>query len=136
MKTNSSIEWLGENPGEVAVKAAGQDIRVYFDIEERLSDSESEESAKGEPENPVRSWDAEMVRVSGHTYGSIVAAIVNDKYSADDVQALTANVMEANDPDSSLPDEKKAEYITEWAEFQAWRAKAKEVAAKAMTCLG
>lgn len=60
----------------------------------------------------------EMVRVPyPYTYSSIVSAIINDRYSNDQMQAIINNhLLEAND-----------EHEAEFSAMQAWRAHAKEV---------
>lgn len=74
----------------------------------------------------------EVVDTTDRSYGGIVDAIVRDRYSPADVEALLSNYTMAVDADSSLTDAKRAEYKAEYKAFQAWRAKAKEVAAQAM----
>lgn len=64
----------------------------------------------------------------GRTYNAIVSAIVNDKYSIDDVQAIMANIDEARDETNDLVSEKRAEYIIEYEAYQQWRKRAKEIA--------
>ena len=69
------------------------------------------------------------------TYGSIVSAIVNDRYSADDVQALSANFIDAKDTRSSVEEDKREEYVNEWSEYQSWRTTAKGIATTVITML-
>lgn len=106
----------------------GSLLRVYFDIEAHVP-----VVSENEPENLHDSSEATQyvcknVDVNGRTYADIVSAIVNDKYSADDVQALQANYIEAKDPDSQIESTKREEYLSEYVAFQAWRKRAKEVA--------
>lgn len=106
----------------------GDILRVYFDIrkhEPPVSENEPEEMRRQTPGNE---YVCENVDVEGRTYADIVSAIVNDRYSADDVQALQANYIEAKDEESPLKAEKREEYLAEYADFQQWRKKAKEVA--------
>jgi hypothetical protein len=73
----------------------------------------------------------ETIHMNGATdYSLIVSAIINDKYSADDVQALIANYTEAVSNDE--PSDKDKEYIEEYKTFQEYRKHAKEIA-KAVT---
>lgn len=113
----------------------GEILRVYFDIrrhEPPVSDNEPEgiRAASGQNE-----YVCENVDVEGRTYGQIVSAIVNDRYSADDVQAIQSNYMEAAVADSDIEDGKREEYLAEYAEFQAWRKRAKEVASAVVELL-
>lgn len=108
--------------------AEGDIVRVFFNIEEaELPVTENDEV---ESNNPVI-YACEQVDVKGgRTYGEIVAAIVNEKYSADDVQAIIANYAELNNaqPLSEISKEKQEEYLIEYNEFQTWRSTAKKVA--------
>lgn len=110
----------------------GAILRVYFDInpyERVVSENEPEQDQnQNEDESVAPMYVCENVDVEGRTYGDIVSAIVNDRYSADDVQALQANYIEAKDPESTISDEKREEYLIEYSDFQAWRKRAKEVA--------
>lgn len=106
----------------------GAIIRVFFDIEP-CPPMEEENAPEGmHRENNTDLYVCQNVDVEGRTYGEIVSAIVNDRYSPDDVQALQANYIEAKDADSVLPDGKREEYLTEYSAFQAWRKRAKEIA--------
>jgi len=105
-------------------------LRVYFNIapyKPVASENEPEALRRHAPE--PNQYVCENVDVIGRTYPDIVSAIVNDRYSADDVQALQANFIEAKDNGSDITAEKRQEYLDEYAAFQAWRKRAKEVAA-------
>jgi hypothetical protein len=78
-------------------------------------------------DNDIDSYQCESVDVAGATsYGSIISAIVNDKYSNDDVQAIIANYEEAKDVEN--PSEKEQEHLDEYKEYQEYRQRAKEIA--------
>lgn len=66
--------------------------------------------------------------MQGRTYNDIVSAIVSDKYSNDDVQAIIANYTEVMDEDSDIDEEKREEYISEYSDYQQWRKHAKAIA--------
>lgn len=112
----------------IMCKEEGSILRVYFDIEPHVPVVSENEPEHEQDESVAPMYVCENVDVEGRTYGDIVSAIVNDRYSADDVQALQANFIEAKDPESQLTDEKREEYLTEYSTFQAWRKKAKEIA--------
>lgn len=117
--------------GIICVKE-GSLLRVYFDIapyEPVVSDNQPEDIQNVPTEN---NYVCQVVDVQGQTYADIVSAIVNDRYSADDVQALQANFIEAKDAESEIDGEKRQEYLAEYASFQAWRKKAKEIAIKVL----
>lgn len=98
-------------------------IQVYFDFEEVENDGMNDEEA-------MRMLRCESVEVpfARLDYGGIVSAIVNGRYKADDVTAIIANYENAKDADSELDGDKRQEYIGEYATFQQWRKRAKEVA--------
>lgn len=124
MNCNGQFENVSEN--SVIAFTEGSLLRIFFGFKECEKPQDEEGN---EAEDAPTMYDCINVDTEApHTYGSIVAAIVNDKYSADDVQALFANRADALDPDSGLTDEKREEYLAEYAGFQSWRAKAKEVA--------
>lgn len=110
----------------VMVEREGNLLRVYFDFQkETVKDMEG-----NEVKEPVQ-YSCQCVDLKGnHGYGAIVGAIVNDRFSNDDVQAITANYELAKDESSDITDEKREEYIAEYKEFQEYRAHAKEVANK------
>ncbi len=119
----------------IICKEEGSILRVYFDINPHVPVVSENEPAGMQDESAAPVYVCENVDVEGRTYGDIVSAIVNDRYSADDVQALQANYIEAKDPESIIPDEKREEYLTEYADFQLWRKHAKEIASAVVELL-
>lgn len=101
-------------------------LRVMFDIEQR-----EPVTIDGHTEGEDL-YDLTIVDVPGTSYGEIVSAIINDRYSSDQVQALTANRALALDSDSGISDEKRQEYLDEYLAYQAYRSHAKEVASLAI----
>lgn len=118
MRTLQQISAIPEC-GVVAVQE-GNLTRIFFDF----TDSEHRE----EEEIPADIKACESIDVKGRSYGEIISAIINDHYSADENQALQANHELAKDPDSEISDEKRAEYLAEYAAYQNWRTHAKEIA--------
>jgi len=110
----------------VSATVEGAILRLLFDFSQA-------EPAEGEETTDI--YNCESVDVNGRTYGDIVAAIVNDRYSADDVQAIIANYAEALDSSSEITAEKRAEYLAEYEDYQAWRKHAKEIAAEVVSNL-
>lgn len=110
----------------VIVEHEGSLLRVYFDFnKETVKDMDG-----NVVEEPVQ-YSCQNVDIRGdHGYGSIVGAIVNDKYGNDEVQAIQFNYELAKSEDSEISEEKRNEYIDEYKEFQQYRAHAKEVAEK------
>ncbi|MDE5872140.1 MAG: hypothetical protein K2H22_09390, partial [Muribaculaceae bacterium] len=83
----------------------GPILRVYFDIKPHVPVVSENDPTGILDESAAPIYECENVDVDGRTYGEIVSAIVNDRYSADDVQALQANYIEAKDSDSEIPDD-------------------------------
>jgi len=118
MRTLQQISAIPEC-GVVAVQE-GSLTRIFFDF----TDPEPRE---GE-DIPADIKACESIDVKGQSYGEIISAIINDRYNADDNQALQANHELAKDPDSEISEEKRAEYLAEYAAYQSWRAHAKDIA--------
>jgi hypothetical protein len=124
MKTQFSVGALAAEQDGIKVIREGSLFRVYFNFEEVDRSINTEDD-----EDKELVGIADYVDVQGDiTYASVVSAIVSDRYSADDVQALIANYTEAQDSSSDITDEKRAEYAAEYAAFQAYRRKAKAIA--------
>lgn len=122
MKTNYALKQLPKNG--VLVILEGNITRLFFDF------SEEEQTIENDPEIY---HDCENVDATGRDYDHLVAAIVKDRYTQDDVQALISNYEAAKDTESDIADEKRAEYISEYRSFQSWRAHAKEIAKLALS---
>ena len=75
-------------------------------------------------------YNCENIDVQGRSYSAIVNAIIVDKYPSDKVQAVLLNYQDALDATSEITDEKRAEYIDEYNDMQAYRKFAKEIARK------
>lgn len=119
----------------IICKEEGSVLRVYFDIKPHVPVVSENEPERMQDESAAPIYVCENVDAEGRTYGDIVSAIVNDRYTADDVQALQANYIEAKDPESTISEEKREEYLTEYSNFQAWRKRAKEVASAVVELL-
>lgn len=117
MKASYQMTELPQSGVQVTVE--GAILRLLFDFSQATP-------AEGEVTTNI--YNCESVDVNGRTYGDIVSAIVNDRYSADEVQAIMANYAEALDGSSDITAEKRAEYLAEYEDYQTWRKHAKEVA--------
>ena len=70
----------------------------------------------------------ENVDVEGeHDYDSIVSAIIMERYDANKRDAIFANLEMARDTTSELDEDKRAEYLKEYTDYQNYRIKAKEI---------
>lgn len=130
MKCNYQFPTIPES-GVIAY-SEGNILRIFFDITAAASApaelGASEEDVEVEADIP-QTYDCIQVDVKGgRSYGDIVSAIVNDKYSNDDVQAIIANHTEATDTTSEIPEAKREEYLSEYSAYQQWRKHAKEIA--------
>lgn len=115
MKVNYTMSEIPES-GIIATRE-GNVLRLLFGFEKKEKTED----------NDIDSYQCESVDVAGATsYGSIISAIVNDKYSNDDVQAIIANYEEAKDVEE--PSEKEQEHLDEYKEYQEYRQRAKEIA--------
>ena len=118
MKANYQMIELPQSGVRTTIE--GNLLRILFDFKK------VEVKTDDETEAPNDIYDCESVDVNGRTYGEIVSAIINDRYNTDSVQAIMANYELVKD--DHCPEEKKAEYISEYQALQDWRARAKEIA--------
>lgn len=106
----------------VMTEVEGNLLRVYFDFQK---EEHKEDDAPDAPDQ----FSCQQVDVVGrHGYGEIVNAIMNDKYTPDQVQAIMFNHELAKDEESDITEEKRTEYISEYQALQQYRAHAKEIA--------
>lgn len=114
----SKVYTLSEMPDKTQVLNNGM-TRIYISVEEKeevLHSMTSEDGTEAAGESVTNKvYLCEAVDVPSLERSTIVSAIVRSRYSQDDVEAILAN---GNDE----------EHADEWAEFQAWRKKAKEIA--------
>nr|DAE27230.1 MAG TPA: hypothetical protein [virus sp. ctKgb28] len=121
MKVNQVLENVPSNG--IIVREEGDIVRVFFDIEKQ----KAETSKNGEVIVPDGMCTMENVDVFGtRTYDGIVNAIVCDHYPADKMQAIINN---------HLLESESKEHQAEFAEMQAWRAKAKIVAKEVVSMI-
>ena len=117
----------------IVIRQEGGVVRLFFDITPASAVAAEEGETACGPGDLYECYNVDVAAPAN--YGGIIAAIVNDKYSADDTQALISNFTEARMDESDMPAEKREEYISEWNEFQAWRSKAKEIATTVTTII-
>ena len=110
MKASYQMTQLPESGVQVTIEGAL--LRLLFDFSQA-------EPREGEESTDI--YNCESVDVKGRGYGDIVSAIVNDRYSSDEVSDITA--------------EKRAEYLEEYEAYQNWRKHAKEIAAEVISNL-
>lgn len=121
MKVNQVLENVPSNG--IIVREEGDIVRVFFDIKKQ----KAETSKDGEVIVPDGMCTMENVDVFGtRTYDGIVNAIVCDHYPADKMQAIINN---------HLLESENKEHQAEFAEMQAWRAKAKSVAKEVVSMI-
>lgn len=119
-------DFNGVMPEGVQVTVEGSLVRLFFDY------AKNEINVEGEKREQLV---CENVNATGRTYEELVSAIVTDRYSTDRREAIFANYEEAKDETSELTKEKRAEYLKEYSDFQAWRKHAKEIANEVLTKL-
>ena len=126
MKCNYQFPSIPES-GVIAYPE-GEILRVFYDITPAQTvPAESESESDADADIP-QTYDCNQADVYGRTYSDIVSAIVSDKYSNDDVQAIIANYTEVMDEDSEVDEDKREEYLNEYSAYQQWRKHAKEIA--------
>ncbi|MEL5894234.1 hypothetical protein AAE250_12085 [Bacteroides sp. GD17] len=116
---------IGELPTGVETVVEGALLRIYFDFARK----DAVRSAGSEDVVVEDQYVCENVDVEGeHDYDNIVSAIIMDRYDANKRDAIFANLEMARDTTSGLTEEKRTEYLQEYADYQNYRTKAKEVA--------
>jgi hypothetical protein len=78
----------------------------------------------------VTTYRSLYVQVTSLAYDQLVAAIIQSRYTSNDIEAIMLNNMAAIGNTETLTTEKRAEYVDEYTKLQAWRAHAKEVASE------
>lgn len=116
---------VGELPTGVEFVREGALLRIYFDFER----SESVQMAGSDDMVVEDQYVCENVDVEGdHDYGNIVSAIIMERYDSNKRDAIFANLEVARDTTSEIDEDKRAEYLKEYSDYQSYRAKAKEIA--------
>ena len=100
--------------------ATSPKYQINFDTEELSS-----EDIDG---NTVTTYRSLYVQVKSISYADVISAIIQSRYSDSEITAIVMNNMQANDINSEISQEKRKEYIYEYAELQSWRKHAKEIA--------
>lgn len=134
MKAYSDLRTYPKGQG-VEVRVEGNTLRVFFDFEE--ISIPNHEAGEKKPKTVKQLKYESIDVVGGRAYPDIVSAIVRDRYSDNEIQAILANYAEVNNTASVLilTPEKKEEYLQEYADFQQWRAHAKEIAHVVITLI-
>lgn len=112
--------YTGELPTLNVVKE-GKIHRIYFNYEEAPSITEDE----GE-ENSLPSFVCDLIEIDELTYPSIVSAIVRDRYSQNDVEAIISNYQLCKD--GKAGEDRCIRYEEDYNAYQDYRAMAKQVA--------
>lgn len=115
----------------IEVIKEGTLLRLFFDFEKVEDTAKTTTGEQTTDESSCTNIDIDGKK----DYSSIVGAIVNDRYSNDDVQAILANYELAKDESSDITDDKRTEYLDDYATFQTYRAHAKEIAIKVLSMI-
>lgn len=97
----------------------GSLLRIFFDYEDVPVTEEDGDTKK---------YICENVDVEWTSYADIVSAIIRSMYSQESVEAIIANYTVAKDTTTDITEAKRAEYIAEYNDYQAFREKAKQIA--------
>lgn len=92
-------------------------LRIFFDYEDVSVANEEE-----------KKYICENVDVEGQSYTEIVSALIRSRYDQNNVEAIMANYEIAKNSESDITDAKRADYIAEYNDYQAFRLRAKEIA--------
>ena len=123
---------IGELPTGVETVVEGALLRIYFDFARK----DAVRSAGSEDVVVEDQYVCENVDVEGeHDYDNIVSAIIMDRYDANKRDAIFANLEMARDTTSVLDEDKRAEYLKEYTDYQSYRIKAKEIAKEVLAKL-
>lgn len=128
MRAYQQLESLPEKG--IMVILEGNLVRLFFDFSKADMPVMEGESV------PDDIFECESVDVNGRGYGELVSGIVSDRYPIDRTQAIMANYENAKDAESDIDEEKRAEYLAEYADYQQWRSHAKEIASAALETIG
>jgi len=115
--------YSGSLPTQNVIKE-GSLLRIFFDYQD---------VPVTEEDGDIQKYVCENVDVEGRTYEDIVSALIRSQYSQDRVEAIVANYEVAKDAASTITDAKRAEYITDYNGYQAFRDKAKQIAQTVIT---
>lgn len=134
MKTQFTLGAIAANSEGYHAMREGSLFRVYYNFAEVKQTQQLTAEGEQPQEEEQTLGTANYVDITASVdYATIVSAIVKEQYSDDDVQALLANYTEAQDSASDLTDEKREEYLTEYAAFQQHRRTAKAIARHIMS---
>lgn len=120
MKTLVEIKSLPSLVDGISIIVEGNLLRLFFDFENvsMNEDMPQDGSIKA----------CMSVDVKSRSYADIVSAIITDKYSVEQTQAIIGNYENAKDSESDISELKRMEYIDEYRIYQEWRKHAKEIA--------
>ena len=121
-------------PSEVKVISEGNVLRIFFDYEkqEKVSPVDGMQDDTSVGDNYMC---CNVDVVGNRSYGGIVSAIIIEKYDASKMDAIRLDYELAKDSASSITDEKRAEYLSNYNAMQEWRSHAKEIAKKVLTLI-
>ena len=111
----------------VAVFVDNRSVSVCFDFGEetvKIGTDENGEDIMTQVKYCTR------IRYNKTDYGVLVSEIIKSEYSSDEIEAITLNYTNVIDPNPvvQITDEKREEYINDWAKLQQLRVKAKQIA--------
>lgn len=112
--------YTGELPTLNVVKE-GKAHRIYFNYEESQTIIDGDEE-----QSPLPSFVCDLIEIDELTYPSIVSAIVRDRYSQNDVEAIISNYQLCKD--GKAGEDRCIRYEEDYNAYQDYRAMAKQVA--------
>jgi hypothetical protein len=109
-------------------------VRVFIDLQQHYR-TEIDEEGNEQTVKADGQYDCRSIDTDAKDYGGIVDAVISEKYPISSQYAILANKQLADDPESSITQEKREEYLSDYAEFQTYRQHAKDIAHEVCTKL-
>ena len=100
------------------IERSGNVYQLFYDYKHEKIDSE-------EIEDNQTHYSCELIEVKKLDYATIISAIIRDKYTQDDVEAILSNYQLCKD---NAAGDKSAEYTERYNAYQSHRTYAKQIA--------
>lgn len=109
-------------------------VRIFIDFTQAKR-YEIDDQGNVQEVTATGQYDCRSIDTESKDYGGIVDAVISEKYPLSSQYAILANKQLADDPNSEISEEKRSEYLSDYAEFQTYRQYAKDIAHEVCTKL-
>lgn len=120
--------------GDIVAYLEENVVRIFIDLQQHYR-TEIDEEGHEQTVEADGQYDCRSIDTESKDYGGIVDAVISEKYPISSQYAILANKQLADDPKSAITEEKRAEYLADYAEFQTYRQHAKDIAHEVCTKL-